>query len=151
ENSLWFRIRNRLEPGEYLVFDPEATMIRRLDVEGGMAKREIGVFSFGWAMFEYFHKILGYYHPVRFIGLYPVYFAFFFWVTCTWVGNESARFRGRPVRAVAVLAGFAVVQPVTWTVWLARIAIDRIRNGPEKRETQFAPYPDAIVHELAAA
>ena len=151
ENSFCFRLRRAMRPGEYLVFDPEATMIRRLDVEGGMAKRKIGVFRFGWAMFEYFHKILGYYHPVRFLGLYPVYFGFFFWVICTWVWNESARYCGKHVRAVAVLVGFGLLQPVSWTVWLARVAIDRIRKGPEKRETEFAPYPEAIAHELAAA
>lgn len=151
ENSLWFRIRNRLEPGEYLVFDPEATMIRRLDVEGGMAKRKIGVFRFGWAMFEYFHKIVGYYHPVRFLALYPVYFVFFFTVICDWVWTESARYRGRYPLALAVLVGFALLQPATWTMWLTRLAIDRIRKGPEKRETEFAPYPEALAHELAAA
>jgi glycosyltransferase involved in cell wall biosynthesis len=151
ENSLWFRIRNRLPPGEYLVFDPEATMIRRLDVEGGMAKRKIGVFRFGWAMFEYFHKVLGYYHPVRFLALYPVYFVFFFTVICDWVWTESARYRRRYPLALAVLVGFALLQPATWTMWLTRLAIDRIRKGPEKRETEFAPYPEALAHELAAA
>src|SRR5262249_57512875 len=35
ENSLWFRMRKRMKPGEYLVFDPEATVIRRLHVERG--------------------------------------------------------------------------------------------------------------------
>ena len=151
ENSLWFRIRNRLEPGEYLVFDPEPAMIRRLDVAGGMAKRKLGVFGFGWAMFEYFHKIIGYYHPLRFVALYPIYFVFFFSVICAWAWNESARYRGNHVRAVATLVGFALAQPVTWAVWLARLAIDRIRKGPEKRETRFAPYPEALAHELAAA
>jgi glycosyltransferase involved in cell wall biosynthesis len=155
ENSLWFRIRKRLPPGEYLVFDPEATMIRRLHVEGGMAKRTLGVFGFGWALFVYFLKILGYYHPVRFLGLYPVYFAFFFWVICTWTWNESARYRGKHVRAIATLVGFGLGQPVSWTVWLARLAVDRIRNGPEKRETEFAPYPlaraEAAGHDVVAA
>jgi glycosyltransferase involved in cell wall biosynthesis len=155
ENSLWFRLRNRLAPGEYLVFDPEATMIRRLDVEGGMAKRTLGVLGFGWTMFEYFHKIIGYYHPVRFLALYPIYFAFFFWVICTWTWNESARYRGKPVRAVATLVGFGLAQPVSWMVWLARLAFDRITKGPEKRETEFAPYPsalaDALAHDAAAA
>jgi hypothetical protein len=36
-------------------------------------------------------------------------------------------------------------------MWLTRLAIDRIRKGPEKRETEFAPYPEALAHELAAA
>ncbi|TMQ04708.1 MAG: glycosyltransferase family 2 protein [Deltaproteobacteria bacterium] len=145
ENSLWFRLRRKLRPGEYLVFDPQATMIRRLDVEGGMAKRKLGVFAFGWAMFEYFHKIIGYYHPVRFVGLYPIYFGFFFWVICTWTWNESAKYRGKHARALATLAGFFLLQPVSWTVWLARLALDRLRRGPEKRETEFAPYPDAVI------
>jgi glycosyltransferase involved in cell wall biosynthesis len=151
ENSLWFRIRNRLAPGEYLVFDPEAAMIRRLHVEGGMAKRTIGVFGFGWAMFEYFHKIIGYYYPRRFAALYPVYFLFFFWVMCTWTWNESARYRDRPLRAVTTLIGFALVQPVSWSVWLARLAIDRFRKGPEKRETEFAPYSGAQAQALLSA
>jgi glycosyltransferase involved in cell wall biosynthesis len=142
ENSLFFRLRNKLEPGEYLVFDPEATMIRRLHVEGGMQKRHVGAFTFGWAMFEYFHKIIGYYHPTRFVGLYPVYFAFFFWVMCTWTWNESAAHRGRPVRAVATLCAFGAAQPVSWTIWLCRLAYDRVRKGPVKRETEFAPYGD---------
>ncbi|HEY0481924.1 MAG TPA: glycosyltransferase [Kofleriaceae bacterium] len=151
ENSLWFRLRKRMRPGEYLAFDPEATMIRRLDVEGGMAKRTLGVLGFGWAMFEYFHKIIGYYHPVRFVGLYPIYFGFFFWVICAWTWNESARYRGKPVRALATLAGFALAQPVSWTVWLARLAIDRIRNGPAKRETAFVPYPEAVARDRLSA
>jgi hypothetical protein len=109
-----------------------------------MAKRKLGVFGFGWAMFEYFHKIIGYYHPARFLGLYPIYFAFFFWVICTWTYNESAKYRDKHVRAVLTLAGFALAQPVSWTVWLARLAIDRIRNGPAKRETEFMPYPEAL-------
>lgn len=151
ENSLWFRLRKRMEPGEYLVFDPEATMIRRLHVEGGMAKRALGVFGFGWAMFEYFHKIIGYYHPVRFLGLYPVYFGFFFWVIGAWTWNESAKYRGKHVRAALTLAGFALVQPVSWAVWLARLAVDRIRQGPAKRETEFAPYPSSSSSPAPAA
>lgn len=152
ENSLWFRLRKQRRPGEYLVFDPDAVMIRRLDVAGGMAKRALGVLGFGWAMFEYFHKIIGYYHPLRFVALYPIYFAFFFWVICAWTWNESARYRGRYLRAVLVLTGFALAQPVLWTVWLGRLAVDRIRNGPAKRETEFVPYPEAIVRdELGAA
>ena len=156
ENSLWFRLRERMRPGEYLVFDPDATMIRRLDVPGGMAKRKLGVFGFGWAMFEYFHKIIGYYHPVRFLGLYPIYFVFFFWVICTWTYNESARYRDKHVRAIAMLVGFALAQPMSWTVWLGRLTVDRIRNGPAKRETEFTPYPEAVVDaagfdELAAS
>jgi glycosyltransferase involved in cell wall biosynthesis len=152
ENSLWFRLRGKLAPGEYLAFDPEAAMIRRLHVEGGMAKRALGALGFGWAMFEYFHKIIGYYHRVRFLALYPVYAALFFWVICTWAWNESARYSGRPVRAVAALAGFGLALPVSWTIWLARLAVDRIRNGPARRERVFEPYPEALVSdELTAA
>jgi glycosyltransferase involved in cell wall biosynthesis len=144
ENSLWFRLRDKLAPGEYMVFDPDAAMIRRLDVEGGMAKRELGVLDFGWAMFEYFHKIIGYYHPARFLALYPIYFAFFFWVICTWTWNESVRYRDHHVRAAATLTWFGLLQPLSWAVWLARLAVDRIRKGPAKRETEFAPYPSSL-------
>jgi glycosyltransferase involved in cell wall biosynthesis len=152
ENSLWFRVRTRRRPGEYLVFDPEAAMIRRLGIDGGMAKRELGVFGFGWAMFEYFHKVVGYYHRGRFLALYPIYFAFFWWVMCTWTWNESARYRDRPVRAVAMLGGFALLQPVTWTIWLARMTIARIRNGPAPRQAVFVPYrDDAAVDARTAA
>jgi hypothetical protein len=88
---------------------------------------------------------------VRFLGLYPVYFGFFFWVICAWAWNESERYRGKHVRAIAVLVGFALLQPATWTAWLGRLVIDRIRKGPEKRETEFTPYPEALGHELAVA
>jgi len=150
ENSLWLRLEAHRQPGEYLVFDPEAAMIRRLDVDGGMAKRTLGVFGFGWAMFEYFHKVLGYYRRRRFLALYPIYFAFYFWVICTWTWNESARYRSKHVRAVATLGGFAFAQPVTWTIWLARLAIDRIRKGPVQRELAFVPYDEPVAVEAAA-
>ena len=127
-------------------------MIRRLDVEGGMEKRQVGVFAFGWRMFEYFHKIIGYYHPTRFLSLYPIYFGFFFWVICTWTWNESAAYRSRHVRAVVTLGGFVLVQPVSWSIWLLRLGLDRVRLGPVKRQNEFVPYPpEQAVDELTAA
>ncbi len=140
ENSLWLRLAAHRRPGEYLVFDPEPAMIRRLGIEGGMAKRELGVFGFGYRMFEYFHKVLGYYRRRRFVALYPIYFGFYFWIICTWVWNESAKYHPHRVRALAVLIGFALVLPVTWTIWLARLAVDRIRKGPVQRQLVFVPY-----------
>lgn len=143
ENSLWFRVREQRRPGEYLVFDPDAAMIRRLDVDGGMAKRTIGVLGFGWSMFEYFHKVIGYYHPRRFLALYPIYFVFYFWIMCTWTWNEAGRYRGKPVQKLATLVGFAVAQPVLWLVWLGRLAAHRITQGPAVRQAVFVPHPDA--------
>jgi hypothetical protein len=134
-----------MRPGEYLVFDPEATMIRRLHIEGGMDKRHIGVLRFGWRMFEYFHKVLGYYHRRRFLALYPVYFVFFPVVIASWVWNESAAHRGRPLRRIAAIACFCLMLPLLWMVWLARLAVDRVRLGPAPREASFAPYPPEAI------
>jgi glycosyltransferase involved in cell wall biosynthesis len=145
ENSFCFRLRRAMRPGEYLVFDPEATMIRRLHIEGGMDKRHIGVLRFGWRMFEYFHKVLGYYHRRRFLALYPVYFVFFPVVIASWVWNESAAHRGRPLRRIAAIACFCLMLPLLWMVWLARLAVDRVRLGPAPREASFAPYPPEAI------
>ena len=138
ENSFCFRLRAKMQPGEYLVFDPEATMIRRLGIDGGMNKREQSVFAFGWYMFEYFHKVIGYYHPLRFIALYPVYFVFFHIV----MWDDWNAYRDRPVRRVAELVGVGFLQPLLWTVWLVRLAVERVLYGPTKRETEFEPYGD---------
>jgi len=75
------------------------------------------------------------------------------WKNCraSWTWNEGARYRGRPVRAVTTLVGFALAQPVAWMAWLGRLAIDRVRRGPARRETEFRPYPEALAEELSAA
>ncbi|HKE14408.1 MAG TPA: glycosyltransferase family 2 protein [Kofleriaceae bacterium] len=141
ENSFCFRLRRAMRPGEYLVFDPEASMIRRLDIEGGMDKRQLGVLEFGWRMFEYFHKVIGYYYRPRFLALYPLYFCFYLHIMSSWVWSESAAHRGRPLLAIAAIGLFGLSLPVAWTAWLARLAVDRVRLGPTHRETEFAPYP----------
>jgi glycosyltransferase involved in cell wall biosynthesis len=137
ENSFCFRLRRAMRPGEYLVFDPDAAMIRRLGIEGGMGKREQSVFAFGWSMFEYFHKVLGYYHPLRFLALYPIYFGFFHVV----MWDDWNAYRDRPVARTASLVAIGLLQPLLWLVWTARLAGERIVRGPTKRETAFAPYP----------
>jgi glycosyltransferase involved in cell wall biosynthesis len=136
ENSFCFRLRKKMQPGEYLVFDPEATMIRRLGIAGGMGKRETTVFEFGWYMFEYFHKVIGYYHPLRFLALYPIYFVFFHVV----MWDDWNAHRHRPAYRIAQLLLFGVLQPLLWVTWLARLGYGRLVHGPTKRETEFVPY-----------
>lgn len=139
ENSLFFRLRPRMAPGEYLVFDPEVIMIRRLGIEGGMGKRQCGVFEVGWRTFEYFHKVIGYYHPARFVALYPLYFALFFVIMYDDFITYGAD-REHAAKRIARLFGFYAVMPVMWLFWLGRLTIDRVLTGPEKREREFAPY-----------
>jgi len=40
---------------------------------------------------------------------------------------------------------------MAWVAWLGRLAIDRVRRGPARRETEFRPYADALAEELSVA
>jgi hypothetical protein len=127
------------EPDEYLVFDPDAAILRRLDIDGGLDKRRMSAAGYGARIFKFFHNIVAHYHTGRFIALYPAYMGLLWWVTSDWVWHESAAHHRRPVRKVATIGGLALALPFLWTYWLARFAVRRIRNGPPPRAPRLPP------------
>src|SRR5688572_587169 len=76
EPSLAYRINAGKRDDEYLLFDPDVKMIRRLDVPGGMGKRTMSGPRYAKRVFTFLHNIVGHYFPARFIALYPAYIAF---------------------------------------------------------------------------
>jgi len=72
-NSLCFRIERGKRADEYMVFDPAAWILRRLDIHGGLDKRRMSTVGFGHRLFQYLHNVVGHYHRSRFVCLYPAY------------------------------------------------------------------------------
>jgi glycosyltransferase involved in cell wall biosynthesis len=89
ETSLGIRISRGLEPGEYLCFDPRPRLRRRLDLEGGLAKRTMSSRRFFERFMRFVHAILGRYYPTRVRLLYPAYAFFGLIWTFVWIWADS--------------------------------------------------------------
>lgn len=143
ENSLCYRIQAGKEPDEYLVFDPEAAIIRRLDIDGGLDKRHMTAAGYGKRIFQFFHNIVAHYHTARFVLLYPAYVYLLWYQTADWVWHESAAHRGKTASKLATIAGFGLVLPLLWTYWLGRWVFDRLKNGAPPRAGKLGPRDEA--------
>ena len=88
ELSFNYRLRARKRADEYLLYDPDALMLRRFDVPGGMNKRYMPVTALGERLFEFLHNIIGHYFKARFILLYPAYIVLLYGVCCGWIWGE---------------------------------------------------------------
>jgi glycosyltransferase involved in cell wall biosynthesis len=128
EPSLAFRIARGKRSDEYLLFDPGVTMIRRLDVPGGMAKRTLSGPAYAKKVFTFVHNILGHYFPWRLVLLYPAYYVFVAWHATEWVVSDSKRHQTWWQRALGAI-GLNLALPLCWLYWLGALAVDRIRHG----------------------
>lgn len=73
EDSFNFRFARVKRPGEYFAYDPRPVILRRLDIPGGVGRRQA---SFGdrlRAELRFSHGVVRRYFPLRFWGLYPLY------------------------------------------------------------------------------
>lgn len=139
ENSFCYRVLAGKRPDEYMVFDPDAGIIRRLDLEGGLDKRQYSLARYGKNIFDFFHNIVGHYHTARFVLLYPAYVFLLYWVTADWVIWESSAYRGKPGRKIWALAVFAIELPFLWAWWLGKFVVGRLRHGPPPRAPRLEP------------
>jgi hypothetical protein len=73
EDSFNFRFARVKRHGEYFVYDPEPAILRRLDIEGGLGRRQQNVFARLCAELRYSHGVIRRYFPLRFWTLYPLY------------------------------------------------------------------------------
>jgi glycosyltransferase involved in cell wall biosynthesis len=144
EPSLAYRINAGKRAGEYLLFDPEVTMIRRLEVPGGMAKRTLSGPRYAHRVFTFLHNIVGHYFPVRFVLLYPAYIAFTAAHVLEWIWDDSKKHRTLASRLWATL-GFVVTLLPLWLAWLAAWAFGRVARGAPVRRPTLEPRP----HEAA--
>ena len=139
ENSLCFRIQRGKRDDEYMVFDPDAWILRRLDIQGGLDKRKMSTVAFGRRLFEYLHNVVGHYHAIRFVALYPVYMILLWYHACERIyDGESWKYAGRPVRKAAALSAFTLAFPVLWAYWAVGWVVDRFRRPTPERGPQLA-------------
>jgi glycosyltransferase involved in cell wall biosynthesis len=135
EPSLAYRIHAGKQPDEYLLFDPNVQMIRRLDVPGGMGKRTMSGPRYAKRVFTFLHNIVGHYFPARFVLLYPAYIAFVLLHCLEWINSDSKKHDTWPKRIVASIGMSLAIVPL-WLFWLGEWSLQRLRHGvPAHRPT----------------
>jgi glycosyltransferase involved in cell wall biosynthesis len=140
ENSLCFRIQRGKRDDEYMVFDPEAWILRRLDIGGGLDKRKMSTVGFGRRLFEFLHNVVGHYHRSRFVTLYPAYMILLWYHACERIYcNESWKYEGRPWRKTVALSVFTLAFPFLWVYWAIPWAAERLTRPPPERGPQLTP------------
>jgi glycosyltransferase involved in cell wall biosynthesis len=75
EDSFNFRFARIKERHEYFVFDPQPVILRRLDVPGGLDRRQQTLAQRLLTELRYSHGVIRRYFPLRFWLLYQVYLA----------------------------------------------------------------------------
>lgn len=130
ESSFGYRAKRALGPAEYFAFDPSATVIRRLDLDGGLAKRALGPTEFLARTLTFVRRIVGRYHPRRVRWLYPLYvFACVRW-TLEWLWSTSRRHSSPGARVWASL-GLVARAPVVAAQVAAREPIGGAAGGAQ--------------------
>jgi glycosyltransferase involved in cell wall biosynthesis len=141
EPSLAFRINAGKRDDEYLLFDPDVKMIRRLDVPGGMAKRTLSGPAYAKRVFTFLHNIIGHYFPLRFVLLYPAYIYFVAYHCIQWVCSDSKAHEGL-WRKIAATAGIIVSLLPLWFFWLGEWLYIRLRvTPPHAPQLEVVPAP----------
>ncbi|HZJ67452.1 MAG TPA: glycosyltransferase family 2 protein [Kofleriaceae bacterium] len=138
EPSLAYRINAGKHHDEYLLFDPQAQMIRRLDVPGGMAKRTMSGPIYAKRVFTFLHNIIGHYFPVRFALLYPLYIYFVAYHVIQWICSDSKKHQTLPQRIWAV-GGLCLSLLPMWAAWLAEWWYLRLRDGALPHRPELSP------------
>jgi glycosyltransferase involved in cell wall biosynthesis len=140
ENSLCFRIQRGKRPDEFMVFDPEAWILRRLDIHGGLAKRKMSTAGFARRLFHFLHNVIGHYHRARFVCLYPAYMVLLWYHACERIyDGESWKYEGRPLRKAVALSAFTLAFPVLWVSWAIPWSLERLTQPAHERGPQLTP------------
>ncbi len=78
EHSLFLRLNRAMRAGEHLVYDPEARMIIRRDVPGGLDHRtEVDCRERIDTLAKYYFWLVAREHPLRIYGALPVFLPYF--------------------------------------------------------------------------
>jgi glycosyltransferase involved in cell wall biosynthesis len=151
EPSLAYRITRGKRADEYLLFDPDVKMIRRLDVPGGMAKRTMGGPTYARRVFTFLHNIIGHYFPLRFALLYPAYIFMCAYHVTQWICSDSKKHRTLAQRVWAVSGLYLVLLPL-WAMWLGGWLFRRVKDGEPPHRPVLAPQGgDAVLQPVAPA
>jgi glycosyltransferase involved in cell wall biosynthesis len=147
EPSLAYRINAGKRDDEYMLFDPNVKMIRRLDVPGGMAKRQLSGPRYAKRVFTFLHNIVGHYFPLRFLLLYPAYIFFVAYHAIEWICSDSKKHRTIATRAWATTGIVLSIIPL-WLMWLGELAVKRLREGAPAHAPRLAPQPIIVTQPL---
>jgi glycosyltransferase involved in cell wall biosynthesis len=120
ELSFNYRLLARKRADEFLLYDPEALMLRRVDVPGGMNKRYMSAAAFGERTFEFLHAVVAHYFPLRFVLLYPAFAALLYVICCDWIWSDDQA-RGGRLRRVGTTVGLLFALPLLWPWWAVRL------------------------------
>ena len=137
EPSLAYRINAGKADDEYMLFDPDVKMIRRLDVPGGMGKRTMSGPFYAKRVFTFLHNIIGHYFPKRFVLLYPAYIYLCIYHVTQWICSDSIKHRTLSQRVLAT-AGFYIALFPLWAYWLASWSFNRMTKGRARHNPQLA-------------
>ncbi len=140
EPSLAYRINAGKSADEYMLFDPDVKMIRRLDVPGGMGKRTMSGPFYAKRVFTFLHNVVAHYFPRRFVLLYPAYFYMCVYHVTQWICSDSIKHRTLAQRVWAVTGLYLVLIPL-WAYWLVGWSIKRVVKGPEPHRPELEPRP----------
>jgi glycosyltransferase involved in cell wall biosynthesis len=140
--SFTYRLRRRMRPGEYLLFDGAATMRRRLDIPGGMDKRYRPAIKVARNNFQFLHRIVGHYFPWRYWLLQPAYLGLLYGVVLEWLWQESHA-HDTFARRLWTSTWLALALPFLWCGWLVAEAVRRLREGPLPYEPRLDDPPAA--------
>jgi glycosyltransferase involved in cell wall biosynthesis len=91
EVSFCFRALARKRPDEYFAYDPRPTIVRNRDVAGGLDKRRMAAGVYYGHYLDFIHRIIGRYHPLRVVLLYPLYVVVSYVLAVGWIWKNSRR------------------------------------------------------------
>jgi glycosyltransferase involved in cell wall biosynthesis len=89
EHSFCFKLRRILQPGEYLIFDPQPVVLRRFDLPGGLGKRYLSLHQVLVNHLLYYHRVVGKHFPLRYYSLYPFFMLYVFRFATRWFRTYS--------------------------------------------------------------
>jgi|TARA_Y100000294_G_C8557053_1_gene337583 glycosyltransferase involved in cell wall biosynthesis len=89
EHSFCFKLQKAMRPKEYLMFDPEPTVLRRFDIPGGLGKRHLPLTQLLRNQLLFYHRVVGKHFPLRFYMLYPLFSLYAFRYIIRWFRRFS--------------------------------------------------------------
>lgn len=103
EVSFCYRALRLKRPEEYFAYDPRPVMVRNRDVVGGLDKRRMAVGTFFGHYMDFIHRIIGRYHPLRVLLMYPLYLLLAYFMAVGTIWRHSRKYRTLPLRVGAAL------------------------------------------------
>lgn len=117
EVSFCYRALRMKRPEEYFAYDPRPAMLRNRDVLGGLDKRRMSVGTFFGHYLDFIHRIIGRYHPVRVLVMYPFYIVLAYFMAVGTIWRHSRKYGtllSRFGAAVQLLVELPVLFAAAW-------------------------------------